>query len=860
MNKFSFLLFFSFFSITICAQDEPDLPPPPDNTTIKVLSNRVFGRIMDSKTNRGIEAASVQLYQIKRIDAASAPIDELIRAKFTNIKGEFFFSDLPLADSFRLFISAVGYEPFDIAFPYSSEPGSGMMQNQFIEKDLGNIIVSQDVIQLSGVTVTAERPAMEMGVDRRIFNVDRSLTATGGTGLDVMKNIPAVSVDVDGNVQLRNATPQVFVDGRPTILTLDQIPADNIERVEVITNPSAKFDAASTAGIINVILKKNRRFGLNGIASIGAGYPNILNGSLSLNTRQGKVNLFATSNFNQSGGIAEGRTLRQNKNNGTVVDYFNQYSDNERIRRFASVRFGIDFYADNRNTISLSQNLVSGRFTNNQEQYQEFLNVNRILERYGERFSDSRNEFNRYNTQLNFNHKFPEQGKELTANLNYNYGNGNNNSNILNTFFLPDGSLYNSPNRVRNSGDNDNNQVTFQVDYSDPIGNNGKIESGIRSYINNFQSSFDAVALSNGVETLLPLSNNIEYKEVVNALYLTYSNKIGQTFSYQAGLRAEHSTFDGNLLDRGSKFGYTYPENWKGLFDVLFPSLFLTKNLSDNVDAQINYSRRIRRPNFWQLNPFLDINDPVNIRMGNPELRPEFTNSLEFNYNQKYTGGNFLGVIYYRNNQGDITRYSDTITTAQYQQLNNAAVDPNAILNTFINVQATNRLGAEFTVQHKFSKNFDITPSVDLQYRKVIAENDYLNLSNEGFSWEAKLITNYKFETDGRSFFNNLGLQLIGEYESPEIIPQGRRVEQYSVDFALRKEFLKDKKAAITFNVNDIFWTHRWGSVIDTDRFFQDSYRRNVRTFRINFSYKFGSANFQLFNRNGDRGRDNDES
>jgi hypothetical protein len=176
-----------------------------------------------------------------------------------------------------------------------------------------------------------------------------------------------------------------------------------------------------------------------------------------------------------------------------------------------------------------------------------------ILERYGERFSDSRNEFKRYNTQLNFNHKFPEQGKELTANLNYNYGNGNNVSNILNTFYLPDGSLHSSPNRVRNSGENDNNQVTFQVDYSDPIGNNGKFETGIRTYINNFQSNFDAVAQSNGIETLLPLSNNIEYKEVVNAIYFTYSNKIGQTFSYQAGLRAEQSTFDGNLIRQGKQ-------------------------------------------------------------------------------------------------------------------------------------------------------------------------------------------------------------------------------------------------------------------------------------------------------------------
>ena len=273
----------------------------------------------------------------------------------------------------------------------------------------------------------------------------------------------------------------------------------------------------------------------------------------------------------------------------------------------------------------------------------------------------------------------------------------------------------------------------------------------------------------------------------------------------------------------------------------------------------MNYSRRIRRPNFWQLNPFIDINDPVNISQGNPQLHPEFTNSFEFNYNQRYEKGNFLGSIYYRNNQGDITRYSDTISAAQYQQLNNAAVDPNAIVNTFINAQYTNRLGAEFTLQHKLGKNFDVTPSINFQYRKVKAEVGDLNLSNSGFNWDSKLIANYKIETEKPSFFNNFGFQVIGEYESPEVVPQGKRLEQYSVDFALRKDFLKDKKAALTFSINDVFNTNKYGSIYDTENFYQESFsRRNVRSFRINFSLKFGKADFKLFNKNTQRS-DEDE-
>jgi len=411
---------------------------------------------------------------------------------------------------------------------------------------------------------------------------------------------------------------------------------------------------------------------------------------------------------------------------------------------------------------------------------------------------------------------------------------------------------------VRNEGKNDNNQLTFQVGFVNPKSEDTKLETGIRSYINKQNSTFATYSLNNGSETKLPLSNNYAFSQVINAFYITYTDK-WKGIGYQAGLRAEYSKFDGELLDSAKKFGYEYPSQIKNLFDAFFPSLFLSKQLNDKVELQLNYSRRIRRPNFWQLNPFIDINDPVNLRQGNPELRPEFTNSFEFNYSQQYTKGNFLGVIYYRNNQGDITQYSDTISAAQYQQLHNAAVDPNAILNTYINAQATNRLGAEFTLQHKFTNNFDITPTINLQYRKVKADIGKLNLSNEGFNWESKLIVNYKI-MDAKPLFNNLGFQLIGDYESPRVIPQGRRDREFDVDFALRKDFLKKNRASITFSVNDIFNTDRYGTIYDTENFYQNSYGRwNVRSFRINFTYKFGNAEFSLFKRNNtDNNRDDD--
>lgn len=833
MKFFLFSLFF-IAAFSVEAQIDREADQGQDLPGIRVNTSRVFGKVVDKSSGRNIEAASAQLY-LRLPDGR----DSLVAGMLSRANGDFSFSNLPSDSNLKIIVTAIGYENFEQAINLAGPSG---------ERDLGNISLSAAIQQLGNVTVTAARPGLQMGIDRKVFNVANSLTATGGTAVDVMKNIPTVTVDIDGNVKLRNAAPQIFVDGQPTILTLDQIPADNIERVELITNPSAKFDASSSAGIINVILKKNKRIGLNGIFTAAVGTPKIATSNLNLNLREGKFNFFLTGGYNQSGGRAQGRTLRENKLNGVTQDYFNQYTLNDRMRRFGSARFGFDFFIDNRNTITLSQGYVTGRFTNDEEQDQVYLNAAGELEYYGERFADARSKFSRNNSRLSYKHSFPEQGKELIADINYNYGKNSENSNIINSFYFPNGSEFQPPARVRNEGRGNNDQLTLQLDFADPIGENAKIELGARSYHNKFVSFYNAFALENGTETLLPLSNNYQYSEMVNAIYGTYSAKI-KTISYQVGLRAEHSRFEGQLIDSALKFGYEYPAQIRNIWDALFPSASISKELNENSEMQVNYSRRIRRPNFWQLNPFIDINDPANLRQGNPNLRPEFINSFEFNYNLKYNKGNFLASIYFRNNPNDITQYSDTITAQQYEQLQNAAVDPNAILNTFINANTTNRYGLELTLQQTIAEGFDITPSFDLQYRTVNARVNEQDLSNEGINWEAKLVANYKLRA-ASGFFKGLSFQTIGEYESAEVIPQGRRSPQYSVDFAMRKDFLKDNKGTLTFGVNDVFNTHRFGTIYDTENFYQDSYRRrNVRSFRLTFTYKFGSADFSLTNR-----------
>ncbi|GAO43394.1 outer membrane beta-barrel family protein [Flavihumibacter petaseus] len=794
---------------------------------------KIYGKVIDQKTGKALEAATITLTAPNGTDSVSGH-------SVTDKDGNFSIT-IAKTTRIKIEISAVGFE---------KQLERISLDETDKEYNAGKFLMITDAANLAGVVVTAKKPAMTLAVDRRIFSADAAVTAKGGNAVDVMKNIPSLSVDVNGGVQLRNSTPQILVDGRPTILTLEQIPADDIDKVEVITNPSSKYDAGSTGGIINIIMKKNRKAGLNGIASVGAGTPELLNGSLSLNYRKNKFNFFASGNYNRSGGVAKGEAYRENKSAGVITDYFNQNSETDRLRRFASVRFGADYFIDKYNTISLTQGFVSGKFDNTEKQDQFYYDKDGALTSTGYRLSTDNDWFNRANTQLNYRRTYDKSGKEWTADFTYSGGHNGGDGIIGNQLYKPNGDPLSPIDNVNSYGKGSGNQLTFQTDYVNPLTEKSKLEFGARSFYNVSLDKLDVYSMSpSGDGVKLPLSNNYRFREMVNAVYANYSNTIGN-LKYQGGLRIEQSTFKGELLDSLQKFGYDYPSGGNNLWNTLFPSLFLTYELGNGNDLQANFTRRINRPNFWQINPYVDISDPMNIRRGNPELQPEFTNSFELNYNKQYSSGNFLLSTYYRNNTADITMYSDTLSQKDIEDLNNASIDPNALLTTFINADRTNRMGVEMTLQQRFGKNFDITPNINGQYRDVKATVNDVNLSNYGFNWSAKLMANYRVVTPTAPLVNNISFQLSGQYESSRVTPQGKQLEQYGIDFAIRKDFLKNKAGSLVFNVNDVLNSRRFGSITDTESFYQDSYRRwNVRTFRLTFSYRFGSSDLDLFKR-----------
>src|SRR5882757_3622142 len=273
-----------------------------------------YGRVVDAKTDKGMDGVSVQLIQSKFDTVTRKRRDTVISGMITNRKGDFSLENLPLFGNFRLKISAIGYAVIEQKVAFEMKAGNkGDMTQALngVDKDLGNIKLSEDAKTLEQVTVTASKPLMQMGVDRKIYNVEKDISAQGGTGVDVMKNVPSVQVDIDGNVTLRNSPPTIFVDGRPTTLTLDQIPADAIQSVEIITNPGAKYDASGgTAGILNIVLKKNRKAGYNGNIRSGIDQRGRFNLGGDINVKQGKVNFFLSGNYNQRKSISIGNTNR----------------------------------------------------------------------------------------------------------------------------------------------------------------------------------------------------------------------------------------------------------------------------------------------------------------------------------------------------------------------------------------------------------------------------------------------------------------------------------------------------------------------------------------------------------------------
>lgn len=830
---------------------------------------RLYGKIVDTKTGKPIDAATVTLTQNKFDSVSKTRKDVIVNGQLTKANGEFSLEGLNIMVQYKLKISAIGYKAVEQKAGFTLNMNGGDMSQMLnnIDKDLGNIKLEEEIKQLGEVVVTGEKPTLQLGIDRKIFNVDKNIVSQGGTAVDVMRNVPTVTVDVDGNVTMRNNAPQLFVDGRPTVLTLDQIPADAIQSIELITNPSAKFDASGgQSSIINVVLKKNKRVGYSGGLRAGVDMRGRANGGFDMNIRQGNVNFFANLGVNQRRSISFGETDRTGKNG---INPASLYTRNRNISDglFMFGRTGFDFFINNRNTLSIAANFGGGNFDFddlNNIRYGFETSPGTITNSYEYRITNGINEFRSKGGQISYKHNFAKPGKEFSADINMNRGRSVNDQNI---FFTEVNSTGNgvrpTQTQVVDAG-GENTLFVAQADYVNPINETMKWEAGLRSQTRWFES-FQKNIINGSV--LPQLGNEFQYVDYVHAAYATFSQKLKKAnFNYQLGLRAESSEYDGEQIGRGTKFRNQFPL-------ALFPSVFLSKSFKEKQDLQLNYTRRVNRPSFFQLLPNTDFSDIFNFQTGNPNLLPEFTNSLELSYQKTYGEKNntFLVTVFGKQTNNLIARYQSRIKLAN-------GID--TLAATWINATKSYAAGLELVFRNTITKWWEINYNANFYYSKINGSAELPDLENERNSFFIKLNNTFRI---GKGWT----MQLSGDYNSRSILPvssgrgggggfggrgggfggggfgggqlsttQGFIDANYYVDFGLRKEFKikKTNTAAISINWSDVFST-RQNIVFATDsNFDQTSWRRRDPTFvRLNFSYRFGKFDASLFKRKNNR-------
>jgi len=831
------------------------------------LTGTLYGKIVDGISQKPIPYASVQLLGSK-FDTATKKMmnDVVVGGMLTESNGDFRLEKVPVFGSLKLKVSVVGFKPheqavsFDIKKTETGAPDMSSIANA-LDKDLGNITITIAEKMLENVIITAEKPGLQLGIDRKVFNVDKNIVSAGGTAVDIMRNVPSLNVDIDGNVSLRNNSPQIFVDGRPTTMELDQIPADAIESVEIITNPSAKFDASGgTAGILNIILKKNRKVGYNGSLRANLDSRGRIGLGGDINIRQNKINAFASVNFNQRKSISTGVTERLYTNtNSSYSQIQNDISNFDGDFKF--IRTGLDYFMTNRSTLSASFNIASGKFEpfSSNEVFTKVLSPT-TYDSLTKRVTNSSREFDNLGGSISFKHNFPKAGRELTADINYRGRTGPNNNLLTTQIFNPDLITIDRTLIQRQIGDGKSNNVTIQTDFINPLSENSKMEMGFRAEFNDNTSTngYYDVDPSTGQIIPTPTSYN-DYKsnDRVLAAYATYSNRI-KDFGYQLGLRAESSNYQGDLRTTNEKFNIDYPIS-------LFPSVFLNQKLGGNQEIQLNYSRRINRPNFWQLIPFIDSSDILNPSVGNPGLLPEFTNSLELSYQKTFKNkDNFLASIYYKNTNALISRFQEPrIIPGTSKEL---------LISTYINANSSYVTGLELTMRNNLAKWWELTSNVNLFTSKIDIDDASITSQDQFVSWFAKINNSFKVS-------KKLSFQLSGSYQSKTVLPpggsgnsgggrggggfggfgqtssaQGYVKPVYYVDAAVRYSFMKEDRASLSLNINDIFRSRVSDVHSEAPGFIQDAIRRrDAQVLRLNFSWRFGKFDASLFKRKSNK-------
>jgi outer membrane receptor protein involved in Fe transport len=707
------------------------------------------------------------------------------------------------------------------------------------EYDLGVLYLKKNEALLNEVEVVHETDAFQVQIDKKVFNVEKQITATGGTALDALENVPSVTVDMEGNVSLRgSANVTILIDGRPSSLAgggrqgvLEGIPASAIESIEVITNPSAKYDPDGMSGIINIVLKKNKLKGFNGNVDLS-----LENGihwdSLDTYTDMLGINYNLSGNlafrnkfFNIYGGYTTRHYEGYRNNYSSSENWYNghyaltQDREGTHLKKNHTFKGGMDFYINKKQSagFALTGNLSGNRRTGNQW-YEE--TIDDTLNAVWQRLSEDPSTKSSLDGSAYYTVKGKKEGQKLDVNAQYSSGGSTSDGNYLENQYDPITGGITSPNYLNQSvlSGNGNNISTFQLDYFHPI-NKGKIEVGAKSTFRDLRESY--YQETNGL-TDVDLVNRFSYNEQVHAAYGIFG-KDYEKFKFQFGLRLEQ-VFVLGQLDKDTA-------DYTNDYFSLYPSVHLVKPLTKTSEISLSYSRRVNRPHTRQLNPFARYSDPYNLRKGNPELNPEYINSVEVGYGKYGKKLTLTSSVYYR-------YMTDLIQRIVYQDSTGVSI------TQYQNLDIGQYIGVEGVVTYR---PFDwwkmmLTGNVSQTYlNSTSGESD---LNNSGISWSSRMQSTMTLK-------KNWVFQMTGYYRSPMVFAQGGSIAMYGMDAALKYSFM-DNKMYLNFKVSDVFNTRRFAYSTSKENEFANSgeFKHQSRRFMLTFGYRFGNQDQDRKRRN----------
>jgi iron complex outermembrane recepter protein len=766
---------------------------------------KIHGTIINSVDKKPVEFATVSVFKDDSV---------LVTGTITGQTGTFEIPGLRYG-RYKIKIDFLGFQTI-----YKDSVSITPQSN---EVNMGQIKLAPNSKLLNEFTITGEKELMQLNIEKKVFNVEKSIVSEGGSATDLLQQIPSVTVDIDGNINMRGSgNITVLIDGKPSGLTgsdrnavLSQLPANSIESVEIISNPSAKYDPDGMSGIINIILKKNKRQGKNGNISVGAGTRDKYNGSFNYNQRTSKLNIFTGYSYRYDNRFGRGLSLRENIFPDTTF-FLDQKSFSDRVSQSHIIRAGSDYYINDKNTIGFSTT-VNFRNSSDEEiiHFNELSSQN-VLYRLYDRDNMEMNRHSTFDGALNYKRTFTKPRQELTFDFIYSgttgFEKGNFQQQELNLEGQP---LPVPPGLQKNNNKGINHITTVQADYVHPFENQSKFETGAKSIIREidndfFSTSFDSIY--NLWVDDVQFINHFIYRENINSVYGTYTSKF-KSIGYHAGLRAEQTYTTSRLLNTDETFNNDY-------FN-LFPTLHLSHKPRKENEIQLSYSRRINRPSLRSLNPFTSFSDPLNLSTGSPFLTPEYTNSYEISY-----------AHFKKKNTATVTAY--------YRQTNNIiqrirSVRPDGVaITTFENLASATNYGFELITRNELAKWWNITSNFNFFRTEINGRNINNELSNANLSWFARVISNFIIAKGWH-------VQVSGMYRAPTALAQGMMMEMYGIDAGFRKDVLKNN-ASISFNISDIFDTRQFEMSTSGHNFNQDMLRkRETRVATLTFTWKFGS-------------------